>query len=81
MTWRKQSTAYVCSIAPLALFVLVGRLLGFMLLLPLADLAVVGLVSIQIGEDQIEDVRVPACWTTFETFLNILPKKNMLVST
>ena len=43
-----------------------------LLLLPLADLALVGLFAVKVGEDEIEDLRVPGHRMALKTFLDVL---------
>jgi hypothetical protein len=43
------------------------------LLFPFANLTAVCLIPIEIGEDEVEDVSVPADRLAFDAFLDILP--------
>lgn len=59
----------------LIIVLLVFRIVLLLLLsLPLANLASVGLLAVQIGENQVKDFRVPAHSVTFDAFFNGLYK-------
>lgn len=45
-----------------------------LLLLPLADLALVGLFAVKVGEDEVEDLRVPGHRMALKAFLDVLLK-------
>lgn len=51
-------------------------LLLLLLSLPLANLASVGLLAVQVGEHQVKDLRVPAYSVAFNAFFDGLYKVN-----
>lgn len=56
------------------LFVLVALGFSVVLLLPFADLASIRLLLVQVGEDELEYLAVPAGWTALNTLLDVLWK-------
>ena len=67
----------VCALRsrPVGLVVPAGRVvvaLLFVRLLPLADLAAVGFLEVQVREDQVKDLRVPADGLAFYALLDVL---------
>jgi hypothetical protein len=56
-------------------------ILLLLLSLPLANLASVGLLAVQVGENQVKDFRVPAYGVAFNAFLDGLYRsKNSLLA-
>lgn len=44
----------------------------FVVLLVLARHTPVGLLAVEVGEDEVKDLRVPACWTALNAFFDVL---------
>jgi hypothetical protein len=70
-----QESIFDChSLDLVVIFLVFGVVFLLLLSLPLADFAGVGLVTVEIGENEVEDLRVPVDGVAFNTFLDGLWK-------
>ena len=76
---RQYPFSYISYLSSVVVVVLLGLLLVVGLVV-LDDPALVGLLPVEVGEDQVEDIRVPADWPAFDTFLDVLERQDVSIS-